>query len=95
MGLALLESGVPADDPAVVKAVAAVRSGGAAANSTYEIATCLWLLNRVDDRRDDGLMRDLATRLLAGQNQSGAWGYLCPIVAPAKQAELLTVLTSL
>ena len=39
-------------------------------------------------------MRDLATRLLAGQNQSGAWGYLCPIVAPAKQKELLSVLNA-
>ena len=94
VGLALLESGVPADDPAVVKAVAAVREGAAATDNTYEIATCLWLLNRVDDRRDDDLVRELAARLLAGQSEYGTWGYVCPTVAPAKQRELLAVLNA-
>ncbi len=37
IGLALLESGVPADDPSVAAATAAVRNGAATCSQTYEI----------------------------------------------------------
>ncbi len=94
IGLALLESGVPKNDPAVAKAVAAVRAGAADTHNTYEIGTCLWFLNRLDDRQDDDLMRELATRLLAGQNEYGSWNYVCPTLGPDKQRELLEVLAA-
>ncbi len=78
IGLALLESGVPADDPAVAACVNTVRSSGPACNNTYEMAICLWFLDRLGDPKDEDLIHDLGARLIAGQLEHGKWTYLCP-----------------
>jgi hypothetical protein len=78
IGLALLESGVPADDPAVAACAAVVRSAEPTCNSTYEMSISVWFLDRLGDPKDEDLIRDLAARLIAGQLDSGKWTYMCP-----------------
>src|SRR5438093_11596852 len=48
-GLALLESGVPADDRTVRAITAAVRDASFAETQTYHIALCLLYLDRLGD----------------------------------------------
>ena len=38
-------------------------------------------LSRVGDRDNRSKIRDLAARLIAGQNEEGGWGYTCPLVS--------------
>jgi hypothetical protein len=90
-GLALLENGVPADDPAVKAITAAVRDATYSQVSTYQISLCLLYLDRLGDRADGPLIQMLAVRLLAGQNARGGWGYECiDEVPPQQERELRT-----
>jgi hypothetical protein len=94
-GLALLSSGVPANDPAVVRAVQQVRTAAPQLRSafeTYEIACCIWLLDRLGDAQDRELIRKLGLRLVAGQQPRGGWNYPCPLLTPQQDEELLTLL---
>ena len=78
IGLALLESGVPADDPAVAAATSAVRNGAATCSATYEMSIALWFLDRLGDPKDEDAIHDLGARLIAGQLEHGKWTYNCP-----------------
>ena len=92
IGLALLESGVAADDPAVQKAVEEVRSKAAQLNNTYEISLCVWFLDRLGDAQDEERIRTLAAQLINGQAATGAWTYICNPMSAAQQKQLLEVL---
>jgi hypothetical protein len=76
-GLALLEAGVPANDPAVKNITVAVRNASYGQNRTYAVALCLLYLDRHGDANDVPLIQMLAVRLLAGQTSNGGWGYQC------------------
>ncbi|HEY8505436.1 MAG TPA: HEAT repeat domain-containing protein, partial [Gemmataceae bacterium] len=86
-GLALLESGVPADDPVLVQAVKGVRAGAEAETQTYDLALAVMFLDRYGDKADSPLIRALGERLLTGQGVSGGWGYHCKHAAMVAQAE--------
>jgi hypothetical protein len=93
--LALLSSGVSADDPAVVAAVERIRTTAPQLRSayiTYELACCIWLLDRLGAAQDEELIRKLALRLVAGQQPRGGWDYPCPLLTPAQEDQLLTLL---
>src|SRR5205085_8216618 len=90
--LALLESGVPADDPAVQKAVELVRRNLGKITSTYGVSLAVMLLDRLGDPKDEELIRDLALRLVAFQSYSGGWGYRCPTLSKKNRDDLLRVL---
>lgn len=92
-GLALLESGVPVDDPAVQRAANFVRLGIVQQSRTYELALAVLFLDRLGDRRDGPRIRSLALRLAAGQRPLGGWGYNCPILSPAQEIVLLNALS--
>jgi hypothetical protein len=78
-GLALLESGVPANDPAIEKAARAVRQAGVTVSQTYVLSTAIMFLDRLGDPADADLIQSMAVRLLAGQDPlSGGWTYNCP-----------------
>ncbi|MFV0446680.1 MAG: prenyltransferase/squalene oxidase repeat-containing protein, partial [Planctomycetaceae bacterium] len=81
--LALIENGVPVDDPVIEKAQRYVLDNYLDKKGTYDIALSILLLSRVGDRDNKGAIRDLAARLIAGQNTHGGWGYSCPDVRAA------------
>jgi hypothetical protein len=90
--LALLECGVPADDPVVQKAVQYVRDQVPTVDHTYEIALALLLLDRLGAKDDEGRIRSLALRLLAGQEARGGWTYTCPLLSPEEEDSLMVAL---
>jgi hypothetical protein len=87
--LALLECGVPPDDPAIEKAARLVRENLPKLNRTYEISLALLFLDRLGKPEDRLVIRSLALRLAAGQTSLGGWGYQCPILTPAQQMKVL------
>jgi hypothetical protein len=91
-GLTLLECGVPANDPAVERAAALVRSAVPGLTSTYELGLSILFLDRLGDPRDRPLIQVMALRLVAGQNGDGGWGYNCPLLSPRDHELLLTAL---
>ncbi|MFO0968877.1 MAG: hypothetical protein U0793_25265 [Gemmataceae bacterium] len=91
-GLALLESGMPPDDPVIQRAANLVRKLSSTLTSTYEIALAALFLERLGAPEDCGLSRSLALRLAAGQGVLGGWGYTCPALSPAQEERLLQIL---
>jgi hypothetical protein len=87
-GLALLESGVPADDTAVQAAARFVRQSGPGLHRTYDLALAVLFLDRLGDARDLPLVRSLALRLVAGQTAWGGWGYNCPLLNRSQEKKL-------
>jgi hypothetical protein len=87
--LALLESGVPADDPAVQKAARWLRPHLPTLDKTYEVSLALIFFDRLGDPQDKSAIRSLGMRLIAGQRPSGGWDYGCPPLS-AKTEDTLT-----
>ena len=77
--MALIENGMPVSDPLIDKAHRFVQKEMEAEKSTYDIALAILFLSRVGDRDNRSKIRDLAARLIAGQNEEGGWGYACPL----------------
>jgi hypothetical protein len=81
IALALLESDVPAKDPALVAAARAIRNYSPKLTKTYAISLTILFLDRYGGSAETETIRDLAYRLVAGQDAtSWGWGYDCPIV---------------
>jgi len=77
-GLALLECGVPADDPTIRKAADAVRQVSVSSTQTYFLALGILFLDRLGEPTDVPLLESMVVRLLAGQSMSnGGWSYGC------------------
>jgi len=91
-GLALLECGVPANDPAVQQSAAYVRGNSQNLRATYELALAVLFLDRLGEAQDTRLIRTLALRLVAGQNANGGWSYHCPVLSIPEEIELITFL---
>jgi hypothetical protein len=87
-GLALLESGVPAADPAVQATARFIRQSGPRLFRTYDLALAVLFLDRLGDARDRPLLRSLSLRLAAGQNSWGGWSYNCPLLNSSKEKKL-------
>lgn len=87
-GLALMEAGCPADEPALVKARLAVLQQAFSTTQTYSIALSLLFLDRLGTASDIPIIESLGVRLLAGQGSSGGWGYNCPGLANEEQTRL-------
>lgn len=79
-GMALIENGVPVSDPSVELAHGFVRKNLSDLKSTYDLALAILFLSRVGDRDNRTPIRDMAARLIAGQNVEGGWTYTCPLV---------------
>jgi hypothetical protein len=92
---ALLECGVPADDGGVRKVVALLREAHAEVTATYDLSLAVLFLDRLGDKRDEGLIREFALRLMAGQTYTGGWWYRCPSLGPAVEKDLWDTLCAL
>jgi HEAT repeats len=77
VGLALLESGVPADDPVMKNIIAYVREHALWQTATYNLSLTILFLDRLGDPLDRPTIQLLGVRLLAGQLPSGGWSYEC------------------
>ncbi len=84
-GLTLLECGVPATDPAIIKAADYAREAMPRINRTYPAALFLLFFDRLNDPQDKGHIQELAMRLIAGQSPNGGWSYRVPLLS-AKDA---------
>jgi hypothetical protein len=78
VGLTLLECGVSADDPVLVKLADRVRGRAVDETQTYHVSLAIMFLDRLGDPCDVPLLEALVIRLLAGQFEEGGWSYNCP-----------------
>jgi hypothetical protein len=88
-GLALLECGVPANDPVVAKITATARDYAFKENRTYHVALILLYLDRLGDPADVPMIQVLGARLLIGQHSSGGWSYIVPALVDNMDAGAL------
>jgi hypothetical protein len=88
-GLALLEGGVPVDDPALKRITQLVREAAYTETRTYQLSLCLMFLDRLGDPADVPLIQALAVRLLVGQTHKGGWTYSCISGVSAAELQLL------
>lgn len=84
-GLALLESGVSAEDESIKRIAARVREASYSQHRTYNVALCLLFLDRLGKSADVPLIQLLGVRLAVGQRPQGGWSYIC-IVEPTAAA---------
>lgn len=76
-GLALLESGVAANDASVVNIAFHVRQVGMSLTGTYQVSLAIMFLDRLGSKGDVPMIQLLTLRLLTGQCADGTWGYQC------------------
>lgn len=74
-GLALFESGVKPNDPALQGAIEFVRRQAPSSSHTYSVSLAVMFLDRLGDKNDSGLIRMLGERLRDGQCGNGSWTY--------------------
>lgn len=94
-GLALIESGVPANDPVVAAMARATRESSLSVTGTYTLSLYIMFLDRVGSKYDQPLIQFLTLRLLSGQCADGSWSYQCNGLAldPVQQRSLYADLT--
>lgn len=93
-GLALLEGGVPPDDPVMKLITDRVRDASYKQSRTYQVALCVMYLDRLGNPADVPLIQMLAVRLLVGQTPSGGWDYICIQAVGADDERLLRGMTA-
>lgn len=76
-GLALLESGVPATDPAVANLERGLRASAFGTKATYELSLLIMFFDRLGRKEDTPMIQFLTLRLMGGQLRDGTWGYSC------------------
>ena len=76
-GLAMLESGLPANDPSVTVVANGLRRNALTITNTYEVSLIIMFLDRLGERKDEALIQFMTLRLLTGQCFDGTWGYEC------------------
>jgi hypothetical protein len=94
IGLTLLECGVPATDPAVLRVAEIIREAAPRIHHIYVLSSALFFLNRWNevrplDENDRRLAQSFALRIIAGQHGIGVWGYGDGLVRPEEETALL------
>jgi hypothetical protein len=91
-GLTLLECHVRGDNPAIQTAAKYIRARCPRLAQTYDLCLAILFLDRLNEPRDQALIRTLALRLVSGQTNNGGWSYRCPLLKPGEENLLLGVL---
>jgi hypothetical protein len=76
-GLAMLETGVPANDPSIKNITAHVRQNALTLKGTYQLSLAIMYLDRLGFKTDTPLIQVMTLRLLTGQQYDGSWSYQC------------------
>src|SRR5207247_8144603 len=92
IGLTLLSCAVPPDDPKIAAIAGRVRRDGPALGQTYELACCIWFLDKLGRYEDRELIQKMALRLIAGQGSHGGWNYGCSLLSSEQEADLMRLL---
>ena len=92
---ALLESGVPADDPVIQKAAEYLREKCKKTCYTYDLGLAILFFDRLGDPKDKALIKSMALRLIAGQSRTGGWMYRCLPVKENQEEAFFKCLTEL
>jgi predicted Zn finger-like uncharacterized protein len=92
VGLTLLECGVAANDRLIQDVRKQILARVGPLDKTYALSLTILFLNRMNRKDDDEMIQTLATRLVAGQNPDGGWGYICPVLTFAEKVQLLRFL---
>src|SRR5262249_3700686 len=80
------------NDAVVQKADAFVRNNVPRLTATYELSLAILFLDRLGEPRDQGLIRTMALRLVAGQTAAGGWDYHVPLLKPTESDQLFVLL---
>jgi hypothetical protein len=93
---ALLESGVPANDPVIQRAAAAIRQAFPNERRVYELSLDIFFFDKLGEPEDIPLIEAAAVRLMGAQAKDGEWTYTTSIfdVAAAEQARLTRLIAS-
>jgi hypothetical protein len=92
---ALLESGVPTDDPVIQKAAEYLREKCKKTCYTYDLGLAILFFDRLGDPKDKSLIQSMALRLIAGQSYTGGWSYRCLPVSEKHEETLLKTIAEL
>ncbi len=76
-GLALLETGLPANDAAVQNIAKTARASVFITRSTYELSLLIMFFDRLGYKEDQPMIQFMTLRLMSGQTSGGAWSYSC------------------
>ena len=88
-GMAMIESGVKREDPAMTNVIRTVRSGALSQTKTYHVVLAILFLDRNGDPADVPVIQMLGVRLLNGLSPHGGWGYDCGMEINAQEAARL------
>lgn len=75
VGVALLEAGVPADDPAIQKIARYIRGCAVRQDRVYQLSLDIIFLDKLGEEIDTRLIQSMAARLLLSQQPTGGWDY--------------------
>jgi len=92
-GIAMLEAGVPLDDPVIQRIARQVREAAIHQNKTYQLALDIIFLDKLGEEIDSLLIQSMAVRLLFGQTQWGGWSYYCAGLDDAEKNRLRNALS--
>lgn len=87
-GLALLEAGVPPNDPVIQEIAKIAREFAISQALTYQLSIDIFFLDKLGEDIDTTLIQSMGARLLAGQNNAGGWTYGVPLPDKAEQERL-------
>ena len=87
LGLTLLETGAPVNDPIVDRIAKVLRKEQLAIMSTYELSLAILFFDFLGQADDSRLIQTLGERLCRGQLAEGTWSYACLDQSPGKAAQ--------
>lgn len=87
-GIALMEAGVPPDDPVIQNMAKIIRQAAVSQGQTYQIALDIIFLDKLGEDIDSILIQSLGARLIVGQNSAGGWSYGCPGIDDTEKQRL-------
>ena len=82
-GMALLASGAPANDAAVMQIAKRIRAAAPNETKTYNLALYILFLDKLAQPDDRKWIQLCGVRLYNGMNASGGWGYDVPVLVKA------------
>jgi hypothetical protein len=93
-GLALLCSGVPHNDDALVNITRGCREAAFSTASTYELSLLIMFFDRLGHKADTPMIQFLTLRLMSGQCSDGSWSYSCTgfLLDPVQERQLRVAL---